>query len=165
MTEISVSGLVKSFEIGNNILDGITFQVETGERVGLLGRNGAGKSTLFKILTGELDYDEGDVVIAKGRRLGLISQIPVYPVGFTVEDVLNTAFSRHQKLAEEMERLAAQGIYPEGFGKEAYEDMKRWEKTVRPDMLFCGAPHILIPHAPLGQGEPVQERDYRRHLF
>ena len=107
MTEISVSGLVKSFEIGNNILGGITFQVETGERVGLLGRNGAGKSTLFKILTGELDYDEGDVVIAKGRRLGLISQIPVYPVGFTVEDVLNTAFSRHQKLAEEMERLAA----------------------------------------------------------
>ena len=35
--------------------------------------------------------------------------------------------------------------------------MKRWEKTVRPDMLFCGAPHILIPHAPLGQGEPVQD--------
>ena len=92
MTEISVNGLIKSFEIGNNILDGITFQVETGERVGPLGRNGAGKSTLFKILTGEMDYDEGEVVIAKGRRLGLISQIPVYPVGFTVEDVLNTAF-------------------------------------------------------------------------
>ena len=55
MTEISVNGLIKSFEIGNNILDGITFQVETGERVGLLGRNGAGKSTLFKILTGEMD--------------------------------------------------------------------------------------------------------------
>ena len=48
-------------------------------------------------------------------------------------------------------------VCPEGFGKEAYEDMKRWEKTVRPDMLFCGAPHILIPHAPLGQGEPVQD--------
>ena len=51
MIEISVNGLKKSFEIGNNILDGITFQVETGERVGLLGRNGAGKSTLFRILT------------------------------------------------------------------------------------------------------------------
>ena len=57
----------------------------------------------------------------------------------------------------EMERLAEQGIYPEGFGKDAYEDMKQWEKTVRPDMLFCGAPHILIPHAPLGKGEPVQD--------
>ena len=107
MIEISVNGLKKSFEIGNNILDGITFQIETGERVGLLGRNGAGKSTLFRILTGELEADEGEVVIAKNRRLGLISQIPVYPAGYTVEDVLNTAFSRHQKLAEEMEKLAA----------------------------------------------------------
>ena len=107
MIEISVSGLKKSFEIGNNILDGITFQVETGERVGLLGRNGAGKSTLFKILTGELEADEGEVVIAKNRRVGLISQIPVYPEGYTVEDVLQTAFSRHHKLAEEMEKLTA----------------------------------------------------------
>ena len=107
MIEISVSGLKKSFEIGNNILDGITFQVETGERVGLLGRNGAGKSTLFKILTGELEADEGEVVIAKNRRLGLISQIPVYPEGYTVEDVLQTAFSRHHKLAQEMEKLTA----------------------------------------------------------
>lgn len=107
MIEISVNGLKKSFEIGNNILDGITFQVETGERVGLLGRNGAGKSTLFKILTGELDYDEGEVSIAKNRRVGLISQIPVYPGDYTVEDVLGTAFSRHQKLAREMEELAA----------------------------------------------------------
>ena len=107
MIDISVNGIKKSFEIGNNILDGITFQVETGERVGLLGRNGAGKSTLFRILTGELEPDEGEVVIPRGRRLGLISQIPVFPVGYTVEDVLNTAFSRHQKLAEEMEALAA----------------------------------------------------------
>ena len=103
MIEISVSNVKKSFEIGNNILDGITFQVETGERVGLLGRNGAGKSTLFKILTSELEPDEGSVVVAKNSRIGLISQIPVYPEGYTVEDVLHTAFARHQKLAEEMD--------------------------------------------------------------
>ena len=57
----------------------------------------------------------------------------------------------------EMERLASEGIYPEGFDKASYDDMKRWEKTVRPDMLFCGAPHLLIPHAPLGNGEPRQD--------
>ena len=42
---------------------------------------------------------------ATGRRLGLISQIPVYPAGYTVEDVLRTAFSRLQTLAEEMRAL------------------------------------------------------------
>jgi len=107
MIEIQVSGLVKSFEIGRNVLDGLTFQIDQGERVGLLGKNGAGKTTLFKILTGELDCDEGEVVIGQNRRIGLISQIPVYPAGYTVEDVLRSAFSRVQKLAAEMEELAA----------------------------------------------------------
>ena len=107
MIEIQVNGLVKSFEVGKNVLDGLTFQIDQGERVGLLGRNGAGKTTLFKILTGELDYDEGQVTVGQSRRLGLISQIPVYPAGYTVEDVLRSAFSRLQKLAEEMESLAA----------------------------------------------------------
>ena len=88
MIDIRVEGLVKSFDLEKKILDGLTFQVDTGERVGLLGRNGAGKTTLFKILTGELDYDSGTVQIASGRRVGLISQIPVYPEGYTVEDVL-----------------------------------------------------------------------------
>ena len=106
MIEIQVNGLVKSFEVGHNVLDGLTFQIDQGERVGLLGRNGAGKSTLFKILTGEIDYDEGQIMIGQGRRVGLISQIPVYPVGYTVEDVLRSAFGRLQRLAEEMESLA-----------------------------------------------------------
>ena len=105
MIDISVTGLVKSFDLEKKILDGLTFQIDTGERVGLLGKNGAGKTTLFRILTGELDYDEGDVIIASGRRVGLISQIPVYPAGYTVEDVLQSAFSRMHVLKEEMDAL------------------------------------------------------------
>ncbi|WP_298033873.1 ribosomal protection-like ABC-F family protein [uncultured Dysosmobacter sp.] len=107
MIDIQVNSLVKSFEVGRNVLDGLTFQIDQGERVGLLGRNGAGKTTLFKILTGELDFDEGQVTVGQGRRLGLISQIPVYPAGYTVEDVLRSAFSRLHELAGEMEALAA----------------------------------------------------------
>ena len=105
MIDISVTGLVKSFDLEKKILDGLTFQIDSGERVGLLGKNGAGKTTLFRILTGELDYDEGDVVIASGRRVGLISQIPVYPAGYTVEDVLQSAFGRMHRLKDEMDAL------------------------------------------------------------
>ena len=105
MIDIRVEGLVKSFDLEKKILDGLTFQIDTGERVGLLGRNGAGKTTLFKILTGELDYDSGTVQIASGRRVGLISQIPVYPAGYTVEDVLDSAFERMQALKAEMDEL------------------------------------------------------------
>ena len=105
MIEIQVNSLVKSFEVGRSVLDGLTFQIDQGERVGLLGRNGAGKTTLFRILTQELEADEGQVTIGQGRRLGLISQIPVYPAGYTVEDVLRSAFARLESLAREMEAL------------------------------------------------------------
>ena len=105
MIDINISGLVKSFDLEKNILDGITFQVDSGERVGLLGKNGSGKSTLFKILTGEMDYDAGEVMIAPGRRIGLISQIPVYPAGYTVEDVLETAFAGIHKMEAELKEL------------------------------------------------------------
>ena len=106
MVDIRVSGLVKSFDLEKRILDGLSFQVDSGERVGLLGRNGAGKTTVFRMLTGELEPDEGEVQIAAGRRVGLISQIPVYPEGYTVEDVLQTAFARMFRLKDEMDALA-----------------------------------------------------------
>ena len=107
MIDISVSNLVKEFEVGNKILDGLSFQVDTGQRVGLLGPNGCGKTTLLRILTGAIDYDEGEVVLAPGKRLGLISQIPVYPQGYTVEDVLSTAFSSLHDMERELGELAA----------------------------------------------------------
>ena len=106
MIDIGVTGLVKSFDLEKKILDGLTLQIDTGERVGILGRNGAGKTTFFKILTGELDYDSGEVFVAPGKRLGLISQIPVYSPEYTVEDVLRTAFSRMERLKGEMDALA-----------------------------------------------------------
>ena len=105
MTDLSVSNLIKSFEIGRNVLDGLSFTVTEGERVGILGHNGCGKTTLFRILTGELRPDEGEIAIAPGKRLGLISQIPVYPAGWTTEMVLKDAHRRLYKISERMDEL------------------------------------------------------------
>ena len=122
MTDLSVNGLVKSFDLEKNILDGVTFQIERGERVGLLGKNGAGKTTLFRILTGELRADEGDVIFAPNRRVGLISQIPVYPDGCTVEDVLQSAFSATSRMADEMAALSDKMAN----GDESAETLRRY---------------------------------------
>ena len=103
MTDISVNGLVKSFELGKNILDGLSFDIAEGERVGILGHNGCGKTTLFRILTGEIDYDEGNVSVANGKRIGLISQIPVYPPDWTTEDVLKDAHRALYRISERLE--------------------------------------------------------------
>ena len=108
MIDISVKDLVKSFDADTNILDGITFDVQSGERVGLLGKNGAGKTTLFRILTGEIDYNSGEVRFAPGRKVGLISQIPHYPAGYTVDDVLHTAFAGLEKIKKQMRALEAE---------------------------------------------------------
>ncbi|MBQ6274613.1 MAG: ABC-F family ATP-binding cassette domain-containing protein [Oscillospiraceae bacterium] len=105
MAEITVSGLIKSFEIGKNILDGLSFTVNPGERVGILGPNGCGKTTLFRILTGALDFDEGQVSVPSGKRIGLISQIPIFPEGWTVEDVLRSAHKRLYALSDRLEEL------------------------------------------------------------
>lgn len=106
MIDISVKKLKKAFEVGNDILSELSFEINAGERVGILGRNGCGKTTLFRLLTGELTEDEGSIVIHPGRRIGLISQIPHFPEGYTTEDVLKTAHERQYKIASRLEQLA-----------------------------------------------------------
>ena len=107
MIDIQLTGLVKEFEVGKRVLDGFSLQIDEGERVGLLGKNGAGKTTIFRMMTGQVDPDEGTAVIAPGKRLGLISQIPVYPEGYTVRDVLDTAFAPLHAMEAELAGLAA----------------------------------------------------------
>ena len=104
MIDISLHNVKKSFG-GNDILRGVTFDVNEGERVALLGANGTGKTTLLKLLTGQLEPDSGEIFLAPKKRVSLISQIPVYPAGFTVEDVLSSAFRHLDELRAKMTGL------------------------------------------------------------
>ena len=105
MIELSVQHLQKSFEVGEILLNDLSFEIRTGECVGIMGRNGCGKTTLFRIITGEIPADGGEVVLAPGRRIGLISQIPVYPAGYTVENVLRSAYRELFSMKRKMEAL------------------------------------------------------------
>ena len=105
MIDISVNNLTKFFVIGENLLQGLSFEIQEGERVAILGRNGCGKTTLFKILTGEMDYDDGEVFVNPHKKIGLISQIPKFPFGYTVEDVLRSAYADIMACKKKMEAL------------------------------------------------------------
>ena len=116
MVDISVKNVNKFFVIGENLLEDLSFDIQEGERVAILGRNGCGKTTLFKILTGEMDYDGGEVYVNPNKKLGLISQIPRFPAGYTVEDVLRSAFTEltcAKRKMETLEQSMAQGATAE----------------------------------------------------
>lgn len=105
MVDIQVKNLTKFFVIGENLLDGLSFEIQEGECVAILGRNGCGKTTLLNILTGQMDYDGGEVYVNPNKRLGLISQIPKFPQGYTVEDVLRSAYVDLMRVKQKMELL------------------------------------------------------------
>ena len=73
MIVLSCKDIHKSYGI-DVILNRITFSINEGEKVGFIGANGAGKSTLFKILTSQLDYDNGELFIDKNKKVGYLSQ-------------------------------------------------------------------------------------------
>ena len=119
MVDIQVKNLTKFFVIGENLLEGLSFEIQEGECVAILGRNGCGKTTLFNILTGQMDYDDGEVYVNPNKKLGLISQIPVFPEGYTVEDVLRSAYGEILRIRQKMELLECEMV------KGATEDQLR----------------------------------------
>ncbi len=110
MVDIQVKNLTKFFVIGENLLEGLSFEIQEGECVAILGRNGCGKTTLFNILTGQMDYDDGEVYVNPNKKIGLISQIPKFPEGFTVEDVLRSAYADIMRVKQKMELIECEMV-------------------------------------------------------
>lgn len=158
MTDISVNGLVKSFELGKNILDGLSFDIAEGERIGILGHNGCGKTTLFRILVGEIDYDDGVVSVASGKRMGLISQIPVYPPDWTTEDVLRDAHRELYRINARLEELARQ------MEHDTSERLLKEYDRLSDDFLRMGGYEMEVDRNRVANGLDIPQR-MREQLF
>ena len=99
-----LSEVYKSYGV-QDVLRGTSLQVNAGEHVGLVGRNGAGKSTIFRLVRSDETPDRGDVVRARGIRLGLLDQHVHFKPGSTVHESALAAFGRLQQIEHEMHEL------------------------------------------------------------
>lgn len=113
MIVLSASKLTKTYGT-DVILKDVTFHVNRGDRVGLIGRNGAGKTTLLKIITGELPQDEGQVFVAGDIKVGYLKQRDGFNDKGTVIEAVNGIFAPLRRLEEEIEKAAdAAALHPE----------------------------------------------------
>src|ERR687883_376464 len=99
-----LSDVYKSYS-AQDVLRGASLQVNAGEHVGLVGRNGAGKTTIFRLISGSETPDKGDVVRARGVRLGLLAQHVHFDSGSTVHESALAAFGHLQQIEHEMHSL------------------------------------------------------------
>jgi len=99
-----LSEVYKSFG-AQDVLRGASLQINPGEHVGLVGRNGAGKTTIFRLVTRDETPDSGEVVRARGLKLGLLAQHVHFEAGSTVHESALAAFGHLQSIEHEMHEL------------------------------------------------------------
>lgn len=90
------------------LLDHADFSLETGERVGLIGRNGTGKSSLLKIISGRSKLDDGLLVMQQGLKIAYVEQEPVFDPESTVFDAVAGGMGEQQAMLAEYESLTGQ---------------------------------------------------------
>src|ERR1044071_7276296 len=99
-----LSDIKKSYG-GYEILRGVSFQVNPGEKIGLVGRNGSGKTTIFRIVTGSESPDSGELHKINNLKLGLLEQHVDFKPGETVHTAALSAFQAVHDIEAEMRRL------------------------------------------------------------
>lgn len=146
MLEINFNKVYKNFGFGN-VLDGISFEIKTGEIVALVGNNGAGKSTILNIINGDENVTSGNVTIRNGAKIGYLRQI-IEINSKTVREVLNESlkdiFDMEKRLfelelkmenasIEEIDKLVIKytNLQDKFILKDGYQVSKRFGKIVK----------------------------------
>lgn len=105
MIDLNINHIKKVFG-AETIFEDITFDVKSGDRIGLIGPNGCGKTTVLKIIYGLEHVQEGNVSFRKGLKVGYLDQIPSYETGILVEDILNMAFEEVFRIKKKLDEVS-----------------------------------------------------------
>ena len=113
-----LSGVSKAF-LSDEVLKGVTWQIGDDLKCGLVGENGAGKTTIFRLLTGQLEPDSGDIVIKRGVQIGHIEQELSAPPGSTLKSEALRALEHVHEAERELEALTGELALMDGSGDAA----------------------------------------------
>ncbi|MEX0415967.1 ABC-F family ATP-binding cassette domain-containing protein [Bacillus sp. C30] len=123
MILLQVNGLSKLYG-AETILANIKLEVQTKDRIALVGRNGAGKSTLLKIIAGELSHDGGEIIKPKDVSMGYLAQNTGLETSLTIWDEMLTVFTHLQQMETKLRRLEQEMGKEENFSNAAiYEKL------------------------------------------
>jgi ABC transport system ATP-binding/permease protein len=149
-TLLNGQGLTKSFG-ATALFYEIGFQVDEGDRIGLIGPNGSGKSTLLGVLAGEIEPDEGEVARRKLTRLSYVTQVSEFSAGMSARDVLYEALKRAGVHESEWEGRTAETLGRAGFEDfetEAVTFSGGWKKRLSIAAALAQRPDVLLLDEP-----------------
>ena len=119
---LNIHNLSVSFQ-GDYLFEKITFQLTPGDRVGLVGKNGAGKSTLLRIISGEQEYDEGQIATDKEISIGFLKQDIDFTKGRTVLEESYEAFTVIKSLEKKLEKINTQLAERTDYESDSYHQL------------------------------------------
>jgi len=133
---LNIHNLTVSFS-GENLFEGITFRLNAGDRVGLIGKNGAGKSTMLKVLSGEISPDGGSIATEKNLRIGFLKQDLDFESGKTVLEESYQAFTEIKSIESQLDKINNELATRTDYESESYNDLieKLSELTHQYDIL------------------------------
>ena len=97
---------IKKMFLDETLFESVSFNVDSNDKIGFIGVNGAGKSTLFKIITGDMDYDEGEIFKNKGLRVGYLDQYSVNGSEKSIWEETLTVFADVIEMENQLDEIA-----------------------------------------------------------
>ena len=120
---LNVHQLTISFQ-GEDLFENISFRLQSGHRVGLIGKNGAGKSTLLKIISGELEHSSGQISFEKkDLKIGFLKQDIDFVYGRTILEESYEAFSELKALERQLEDINTKLVERSDYESQSYHDL------------------------------------------